>query len=60
MKTKNFDCVEMKHLGAEKIREKIQDMTREQEAAFWNERTQALRQHQANVKQRKKSDKSAA
>jgi hypothetical protein len=60
MKTKNFDCVEMKHLGAEKIREKIQGMTREQEAAFWKERSQALRKHQADVKQREKSDKSAA
>ena len=49
MKTKAFDCVEMKHQGAEKIREKIKDMTLEQELAFWQERTRELRNHQQDV-----------
>jgi len=44
MKTKRFDCVEMKRLGAEKVREKTAAMTREQELRFWRERSRELRQ----------------
>ena len=36
MKTKKFDCVEMKRRAAEKIYEKIITMTREEELRFWN------------------------
>jgi len=46
MKTKKFDCVKMKRLGAEKVREKIEVMTREQELSFWRERSSELRQRQ--------------
>ncbi len=46
MKTKKFDCVEMKHVGAEKIQEQIARMTREQEIRFWKERSQLLKEHQ--------------
>ena len=46
MKTKTFDCVEMKHRGAEKIRVKIGHMTKEEELAFWQECSQILRQRQ--------------
>jgi len=37
MKMKEFDCVKMKHLGAEKVSEKTKGMTREQELKFWRE-----------------------
>lgn len=50
MKTKTFDCVEMKHRGAEKIREQTKDMTPEQELAFWQERSRLLRQRQGLAK----------
>ncbi len=60
MKTKTFDCVEMKHKGAEKVRGKIEGMTREQELALWRESSQALRQHQETIIKQKKRDKSAA
>ena len=46
MKGKTFDCIEMKHRGAEKIRAKIGPMTKEEELAFWLERSQILRQRQ--------------
>ena len=48
MKTKTFDCVEMKHRGAEKVREQTKDMTPEQELAFWHERSRILRRRQSN------------
>jgi hypothetical protein len=44
MKTKAFDCVEMKRIGAEKVREKTATMTREEEIRFWRERSRELRQ----------------
>lgn len=50
MKAKTFDCVEMKHRGAEKVREQTKDMTLEQELAFWRERSRILRQRQENTK----------
>ncbi len=46
MKVKTFDCVEMMHRGAEKIRGRISGMAREQEVAFWRERSRTLRQRQ--------------
>ena len=42
MKTKTFDCVEMKRRGAEKIRSATEDMTRQEELAFWEEGTEEL------------------
>jgi hypothetical protein len=50
MKTKKFDCVEMKHLGAEKVQEQIAGMTREEEIRFWKKRSQHLRRHQEAIK----------
>ena len=50
MKTKKFDCVQMKRLGAAKVREQTATLTREQELRFWQERSQYLRQRQASLK----------
>lgn len=50
MKTKTFDCVEMKHQGAEKVKEWTKGMTPEQELAFWRERSRILRQRQETAK----------
>ncbi len=50
MKAKIFDCVEMKHRGAEKVREQTKDMTLEQELAFWQERSRILKQRQNATK----------
>ncbi|MDO8683723.1 MAG: hypothetical protein Q7N50_09610 [Armatimonadota bacterium] len=43
MKTKKFDCVEMKHRGGQKVYEAVKGMTAEQELAFWQSKTDELR-----------------
>jgi len=50
MKAKIFDCVEMKHRGAEKVREQTKDMTSAQELTFWRERSRILKQRQKAIK----------
>lgn len=50
MKTKKFDCVQMKRQGAAKVREQTAILTREQELRFWQERSQSLRQRQEALK----------
>lgn len=40
---KKFDCVEMKHRGAEKVCEAIQGMTLDEEVAYWRKRTKEAR-----------------
>ena len=47
---RSFDCVEMKRRGARVLRQKLQDKTPEEQRAFWHERTQALRQQQAEAR----------
>jgi len=42
MKTKTFDCVEMKRQGSRRIYERIKDMTSQEELAYWRERTSVL------------------
>ncbi len=37
MKTKTFDCVEMKHQAQERIRAETEGMTREEELAYWRQ-----------------------
>ena len=43
---KTFDCVEMMHQGAERVRQEIRGMTQEEELAYWRQQTEALRQLQ--------------
>lgn len=50
MKTKKFDCVQMKHSGAEKVREQTASLTTEQELAYWRQRSQHLRLRQEALK----------
>jgi hypothetical protein len=56
MKTKPFDCVEMKRRGAKQIREKLAGKTLDEQLAYWQTRTaellarqEALRQGQSRV-----------
>jgi hypothetical protein len=50
MKTKTFDCVEMKRRGAARVAQATKGMDTKQELAFWRTRTQALkRQQQARL-----------
>jgi len=46
MKTKAFDCVEMKHRGAERLAARIKAMSVEEELEFWRRETEALRRFQ--------------
>lgn len=40
---KTFDCVQMKHAGAERLRAQLSKMTRDEQLTFWRQRTDALR-----------------
>ena len=40
---KTFDCVEMKHKGAERVQQEIAGMTMAEELAYWARGTQELR-----------------
>ena len=55
MKAKTFDCVEMKHRGAEKVREQVKGMTLEQELEFWQERSRILKQRQEVAKEKSRA-----
>jgi hypothetical protein len=43
MKTKTFDCVEMKRRGGRAVYEAVKGMTVEQELDYWRTRTEELR-----------------
>ena len=43
MRTKKFDCVEMKRKGARKVYEATKDMTLEEEVEYWRTRTREAR-----------------
>jgi len=43
MKTKTFDCVEMKRRGARAVYEAVKGMTVEQELEYWRCKTNELR-----------------
>ncbi len=43
MKTKAFDCVEMKREGAERLTAQLSGMSYAEQMAFWRSRTEALR-----------------
>jgi len=46
MKTKSFDCVEMKREGTRHVYQQIKNMTIEEELTFWKKKTTRLRQRQ--------------
>ncbi len=46
MTTKTFDCVAMKHRGAEAVARHLDGKTPEEQLAYWQERTEALRARQ--------------
>ena len=41
---KSFDCVEMMHKGADRVRQEVEGMTLEEELAYWRQQTDALRE----------------
>ena len=53
MKTKTFDCVEMKRRGSQRIHEAIKDMTFEQKVAYWRDRSRRFREEQERLAPKK-------
>jgi hypothetical protein len=49
MKAKKFDCVKMMHRGAEEVRKKIRRMTKKEQLAFWQHRSEQLRRRQSKA-----------
>ena len=54
MKTKTFDCVEMKRKGAERVYQLVKDMTPEEEIEFWRRGTEKLRKE---IEERKRGSR---
>lgn len=50
MDKKDFDCVEMMHRGGQKILQEIEEMTPEEEAEYWRQRTERLRERQRELR----------
>ncbi len=50
---KAFDCVELQHRAGEAIYEKTKDMTREEELAYWAERSAELRREQEELQRKR-------
>ncbi len=51
---KEFDCVEMKRKGAERLQKKLAGLSIEEELIFWQERNKAMREEQKRLIKRKK------
>ncbi|MHB1037851.1 MAG: hypothetical protein ACYC35_25930 [Pirellulales bacterium] len=50
MKTKTFDCVEMKRRAALRIYEETKDMTLEQKIDYWRHRSDEFRREQSGLR----------
>ena len=50
MKSKTFDCVEMKHRGAERVMKRLEGMTLEEQLQYWQRGTEELRKLQKKSK----------
>jgi hypothetical protein len=46
---KSFDCVDMKHRGAEKVQAKLAGMSREQQLEYWRAQTDELLAFQRKI-----------
>ena len=53
MKTKTFDCVEMKRRAAARIHEEIGDLTLEQKIEYWRRQSEQFRAEQEELTARK-------
>jgi len=53
MKTKTFDCVEMKRRGAELVRRQLKGKTFDEQLEYWQKGTDRLKELQRQAKQKK-------
>ncbi len=51
MKTKGFDCVEMKRRGSFRIHEETKNLTPEEKAEYWKKRNEEMLDHQRRSKE---------
>ena len=59
MKTKTFDCVEMKRKGAARIYEERKDMTMEELIEYWRKQSADFLKHVEDVRRRLAGDHSS-
>jgi hypothetical protein len=52
---KSFDCLEMKHRGAERVQAKLAGLSREQQLEYWRTRTDELLDFQRRVVLKRKA-----
>jgi hypothetical protein len=50
MKTKTFDCVEMKRKGALRVHESLKGMTVEQQIEYWRQRSEQFQQDHVRLR----------
>jgi hypothetical protein len=50
MKTKTFDCVEMKRRGAELVRQRLAGMSLEEEIDYWRRRSEEFQREQDRLR----------
>lgn len=53
MKTKTFDCVQMKRRGAEWVRKMLEGKSLEQQLEYWRKGTKDLKKLQKQARQKK-------
>lgn len=53
MKTKTFDCVEMKRRGAELVRRQLKGKTFDEQLEYWQKGTDRLRKLQRQAREKK-------
>lgn len=53
MKTKTFDCVQMKRRGAESVRKQLEGKSFEQQLEYWQEGTSRLKKLQTQTREKK-------
>jgi len=55
MKTKTFDCVEMKRRGAEKVYEELKDKSIEEQVAYWQRKNEEFRQYIKSIRDKQRA-----
>lgn len=50
MKDKPFDCVEMMHRGQAEVKSRLAGLSRQEQLAYWQQRSEELRQKQERIR----------
>ena len=50
-RTKTFDCVRMKHQGAEQVMERLEGKTFQEQLEYWRKGTEELKNRQQALKE---------